>query len=128
MNFEIAEDLFLISPLQFWYATLLVGYLAQEDVEPEPEGEPEPELGWSILFLTMLIKRIECYVCTGTESLDSCAVNQTADSAVETCAPGFHCSVRLEISTFAHSVFRHTLLKSATVKFIIEAAQNRVIR
>ena len=57
LNFEIAEDLFLISPLQFWYATLLVGYLAQEDVEPEPEGEPEPELGWSILFLTMLIKR-----------------------------------------------------------------------
>ena len=57
MNFEIAKDLFLISPLKFWYATLLVGYLAQEDVEPEPEGEPEPELGWSILFLTMLIKR-----------------------------------------------------------------------
>ena len=75
-----------------------------------------------------MIKRIECYVCTGTESLDSCAVNQTADSAVETCAPGFHCSVRFKTFTFDRRIFRHTLLKSATVKFIIEAAQNRVTR
>merc|ERR1711893_99976 len=65
--------------MKFWYIALLGGYLAQEeDVEPEPEGEPEPEL--------------DCYVCTGAESLDSCAANQTDSSPIETCAPGFHCS------------------------------------
>ena len=53
------------------------------DPAPEPEGEPEPEL--------------ECYVCTGIESMDACAANQTSESTIETCAPGFHCAVSLEM-------------------------------
>ena len=46
-----------MSPLKFWYVTLLAGYLAQEDAEPEPEGEPEPELGWLIFVSNEDIKK-----------------------------------------------------------------------
>lgn len=93
------------------FSIFFVGVTGQEEddsePEPEPEGEPEPEIGkyhtkeyfirkyYTHATVSELNWALECYVCTYEDDEAACAANQTADSNVETCAPGMHCSVRL---------------------------------